>query len=301
MIEYLSGLPSDVRENIVELCYDDACHFKKYSENKERADLNEVTRFMSMIGKHVDKFHFPNHVDAWCHKHCNPQDVKHLVGVNTPICEQLFSSINKFTNAKAMNEAHFFIFFLYIFDLHNLQIEKRLRSTANPKSEYRYELIKKLKDEEIDEVSSLMAKIVVEEEESDEVADVHLNNDLEPNTAASEFSCHLCNANYKRAGNLKQHLSKKHNGESTLAENDPPKNISQHFRCLMCDMPFSELKYLNRHIKVQHSPVPCKICEKILGDKEEHDAHLEEHLTCDVCGKYFDKMFKLSRHIKTHK
>jgi hypothetical protein len=28
MIEYLSGLPPSVRENIIEICYDDACHFK---------------------------------------------------------------------------------------------------------------------------------------------------------------------------------------------------------------------------------------------------------------------------------
>ena len=132
---------------------------KKYAENKDRAELNEVTKYMSMIGKHVDKFHFPNHVDPWCHKNCNPQDVRHLDGINTPICEQLFSAINKYTNAKAMNEAHFFIFFLYIFDLHNLNIEQKLRSIANPKSEYRYELISKLKNKEVDEVASLMEKV----------------------------------------------------------------------------------------------------------------------------------------------
>ena len=61
--------------------------------------------------------------------------------MNTPICEQLFSSINKFTNAKSMNEAHFFLFFLYIFDLHNPNIEGKLGSVANPLSNLRYEHI----------------------------------------------------------------------------------------------------------------------------------------------------------------
>ena len=92
MVEYFAGLPKRSREKIIEICYDDACHFKKYSENETRANFNDVTKFMA----HVDKFHFPNHVDKWCHENCNPQDVKHLDGVNTPVCEQLFSSINKF-------------------------------------------------------------------------------------------------------------------------------------------------------------------------------------------------------------
>ena len=50
---------------------------------KKRANFNEVTKFMAGSGKHVDKFHFPNFVDSWCHANCNPQDVRHLDGVNT--------------------------------------------------------------------------------------------------------------------------------------------------------------------------------------------------------------------------
>ena len=76
MVEYFAGLPKTAREKLIEICYDDACHFKKYSESSERSDLNEVTRFVASVGKHVDKFHFPNHVDAWCHANCNPQNVR---------------------------------------------------------------------------------------------------------------------------------------------------------------------------------------------------------------------------------
>ena len=87
MVEYLAKFPRKSREEIIEILYDDACHFKKFSENKDRAAKNEITGFMaSCIGKHVDKFHFPNHCDRWCHTNCNPADVKHLEGVNTPIC-----------------------------------------------------------------------------------------------------------------------------------------------------------------------------------------------------------------------
>lgn len=261
---------------------------------------------MSMIGKHVDKFHFPNHVDPWCHKNCNPQDVRHLDGINTPICEQLFSAINKYTNAKAMNEAHFFIFFLYIFDLHNLNIEQKLRSIANPKSEYRYELISKLKNNQVDEVASLMEKVTVTEEGSIVREEESEKEGLEPNidpahmnTGSSEqFSCNLCNANYKRAGNLKLHIENKHKDKSAPGlQNTIPKT----HRCPQCEIPFSEPKYLNRHIKAQHSPVTCNICEKTFRGKEEHDAHMEEHMSCETCGKTFDKMFKLNRHAKTHK
>ena len=55
LIEYLAELPKDIRDNIIEICYDDACHLKKFSENEDRASINEVTKFMAGLGKHVDK------------------------------------------------------------------------------------------------------------------------------------------------------------------------------------------------------------------------------------------------------
>ena len=54
--------------------YNFSCHLKKFSENNEkRKNLNEFTRLMAEIPKHVDNFHFKNHVDPWCHKMCNPK------------------------------------------------------------------------------------------------------------------------------------------------------------------------------------------------------------------------------------
>ena len=142
LVDYISKLPKDKSEELVEILYDDACHLKKFSDNPKIANVNEMTKKFSKISKHIDNFHFPNHVDKWCQEHCNPRDVEILKGVNTPICEQLFSRFNKFTNAKAMNEPHFSIFFIYNADLHNLNLQKQLRSVANPASSFRSQLIK---------------------------------------------------------------------------------------------------------------------------------------------------------------
>ena len=55
LIEYLECLPIKTREQLIELIYDDACHLKKYAENESRACLNDITKFMAELGKHVDK------------------------------------------------------------------------------------------------------------------------------------------------------------------------------------------------------------------------------------------------------
>ena len=327
MVEYLAALPKKAREEIIEIAYDDACHFKKFSENKVRAAKNDITLFMAnSIGKHVDKFHFPNHVDSWCHANCNPSDVKHLDGVNTPICEQLFSAINKFTNAKSMNEAHFFMLFLYIFDLHNLNIEKKLRSVANPKSEHRYEIIKNFTKKA--EVENAAMKTEAEAEIDIEVNDVEIllkslyvdasKEVINPiSNKPAEFSCEACKAKYKKEGMLKLHVKNKHpdsNWEDIAPkvkyckvcsspftdENELKKHLSTHFKCTVCDIPFDDQKYLNRHMKVNHSPICCEVCGVECSDKEVYNVHINIHLQCDLCGKEFDKQHKLKRHMKSH-
>ena len=80
-------------------------------------------------------------MDLWCQENCNPYDVRNLENVNSAICEQLFKNINQHTNVKSMNEPHFFLFFMYIFDLHNLGIESKIRSMANPQSDFRWSML----------------------------------------------------------------------------------------------------------------------------------------------------------------
>lgn len=318
MIEYLACLPISTRQKLIEICYDDACHFKKYSENLSRADFSDLTKFMAGLGKHVDKFHFPNHVDPWCHKNCNPQDVRHLDGVNTPICEQLFSSINKFRNAKSMNESHFFLFFLYFFDLHNLNIERKLRSVANPNSEYRYDLIQDLnKDGEtttLEEIPNVQ-ELNKEYETVDQVGDMFGKLTVAEETNSpkiSELVCNLCGSKYKKVGNLNLHMKKKHQevsidpkcnvcGKTFDTEDELLKHKPQHYRCNECCIPFEDARSLNRHNKTYHSEVECGICNVACSDRSSYDVHMVEHLKCNICGKGFDKQHKLNRHAKTHK
>ena len=321
MVEYLKTLPRQAREGIIEILYDDACHFKKFSEDNKRAAKNDITDFMAnKVGKHVDKFHFPNHVDAWCHANCNPADVKHLHGVNTPICEQLFSAINKYTNTKSMNEAHFFLFFLYIFDLHNLHIEGKLRSVANPSSEYRYAMISESKvdarnmNDQIDDVDNMMKDLAV-----DVPDEVVITDDVPVSSGAkqSEFVCKECNAKYKKEGMLKLHVKKKHPEAiwENMApktkcckvcsipfedENDLKKHLSTHFKCTSCGTPFDDQKYLNRHIKVNHTPITCEVCGLECSDRERYSVHMKTHLNCDRCGKTFEKQHQYKRHMKSH-
>ena len=224
--------------------------------------------------------------------------------MNTPVCEQLFSAINKYTNAKAMNEAHFFIFFLYIFDLHNLQIEGKLRSTANPMSDHRSELIKNLKSTEVDEISDRMANI-----------ELTMNDKSQKDktkTGAEELSCHLCACKYKRSRDLKAHLEKKHEGfkesvnlckvcgETFACAITLQTHMEEHYTCTECGNSFMDVKYLNRHMKTQHSPVLCKVCNSKCPSKDALEVHMKVHLDCVICGKNFDKMYKLNRHMKSH-
>ena len=44
-----------------------------------------------------------------------------------------FNWLNKYKACKAMNESHFYFFLLYVADLHNLKIEKKLRVMCRPK------------------------------------------------------------------------------------------------------------------------------------------------------------------------
>ena len=96
-----------------------------YSEKMEQKDQSEMTSVFANLKKAVDKLHFRGHRGSYCHEFCNPHDIKELEGVNTPVCEQTFSWLNKYNNCRNMNEARFYFFFLYLIDLRNLSKEKR--------------------------------------------------------------------------------------------------------------------------------------------------------------------------------
>ena len=60
------------------MCYDDACHLKKYAQNPIRNELTEVAKRLNNITMVCDIFHFRNHVDSWCKKNCNPHTCSEL-------------------------------------------------------------------------------------------------------------------------------------------------------------------------------------------------------------------------------
>ena len=54
------------------LCYDDACHLRKYSLNLCRQDLTPTTKILSHLLMAVDKMHMAGHVDSWYKNTCDP-------------------------------------------------------------------------------------------------------------------------------------------------------------------------------------------------------------------------------------
>ena len=59
---------------------------------------------------------------------CVPYQLVFLMFQDCYIC----SYTNHFKNCKAMNEEHFKFYWLYILDLKNLMVEKKLGQVANP-------------------------------------------------------------------------------------------------------------------------------------------------------------------------
>ena len=126
-------------------------------------------------------------------ENCNPEGVPVLEKVNTQVCEQLFKKVNSHRNCKSFNEARFFLFFLYQFDLHNLAIEGLESKMADPREEFRWENIQIVDPdlnfhEDVDELSS-------------EIQNLQLN---------PTFTCEKCGAGYTKEGYLKRHIESKH-------------------------------------------------------------------------------------------
>ena len=54
------------------ICYDDACHLKKYATHKERKVLTATAGRIASMTIVVDKLHFRGHTNKWCQEFCNP-------------------------------------------------------------------------------------------------------------------------------------------------------------------------------------------------------------------------------------
>ena len=137
-----------------------------------------------------------------------------MVHSNTPVCEQTFSWLNKYRNIKTMNESHFKLFILYILDLHNLHIENKVDILANPLNPNRQKEVSKLiEDVALDGLFEGIEKISLDPSSILEVKDVtekEESNSGYSELPSGEFACSFCPGTFKRLGNVKNHLEKKH-------------------------------------------------------------------------------------------
>lgn len=54
------------------ICYDDACHLKRFARNPVRKDLTIQTKQLASVEMSVDKMHMKGHTDPWCKANCDP-------------------------------------------------------------------------------------------------------------------------------------------------------------------------------------------------------------------------------------
>ena len=244
-------------------------------------------------------------MDPWCHKNCNPKDVRALDGINTESCEQTFRWVNKFTAVKSMNESRFFLFFTLVFDLHNLQMDGSLRSVAHPNSPLRWELLPEIVDWErtlLDEEKSSVSEI------EEEMSNLQIVGSVEE--TSDKLVCPHCGAGYKKPGNLKAHMKKKHENQHncdlcnlSFANIDELKKHSETHShlCTICEKSFSTASSLQRHVKSHNKIFVCDQCKEVFFEKKALADHNKSHLVCQICKRSCDSKFLLKRHILFHK
>ncbi len=71
MLTYLIGCLSLCAIGFV--CYDDACHLRRFTRNPMRSDLTEQSKQLAKVEKVVDRMHFKGHVDPWCKVNCDAE------------------------------------------------------------------------------------------------------------------------------------------------------------------------------------------------------------------------------------
>ena len=214
---------------------------------------------------------FRNHVDQWCHSNCNPDSVPELAGVNSQICEQLFKKINSHKNCRKMNESRFGLFFLYQYDVHNLDIENRT-ILADPREGVRW-----------DNIKIVQVTLSTTSEQDSTGPDIELVTDVvKMLTLSKQFKCPECKAVFKIEGKLKQHTSTVHNQSKSTG------NACEH-----CDNLLSSAQALKRHIKTH---LKCKVCKKEFDSIAETNSHMKSHTTCNICN--YDFKTNIKRHMK---
>ena len=281
LTEYLATVSE--KEKLEYIIYDDACHLVKYSQNEKVSERSKTTKFLSERKFVIDRFHFRNHIDPYCHENCDPNEVPELRGMNSEICEQLFRGINEKKNCKGMNEPHFFLFWLYNLDMHNLEMSRMDRTEPNPLSEFRWSQIKVLPVDYENLPSKFGDKPPVDS----------LVSDLEGLSLSSlPFNCELCPAGYKNKGQLTKHTNAKHKVEAVAKVSECQELCGD----IPCGKVLSSTKSLDKHIKSVHRS--CNVCNDVFDSHNAKANHMLVHTFCYECDKNFMFESKLTRHKK---
>ena len=165
-----------------------------------------------------------------------------------------------------MNESHFFLYFLYNMDLHNLRKEG-MACTVNLKSSFRKSEVRASK------MSDLDFKALKE--------NFSPKHDSQPITMP--FTCARCENGYKTEQSLKTHLRLKH----------PELNPQNPRACPTCDKILSTEQRLKTHMKIH---LVCKICKDEFPSELEMLSHKKGHTSCPKCQKDFLTESGLKRH-----
>ena len=197
-----------------------------------------------------------------------------------------------------MNEAHFFLFFLYNLDLHNLNKEGMI-CMANPFSEIRWS-----------QIPNIIPCYTPEVQEK-AVSDSHLKSSQE-NTRGYQpapFTCPKCQDGFDTEAWLKRHMNEKHPEldsknprkcplcEKTLCNEQRLKTHIKtiHLTCKCCKLVCESQEDLAKHVDEQHSkPCICPVCDKILTTQQRLQSHIKTHMTCTICKE------SLITHKKSH-
>ncbi|XP_052888656.1 zinc finger protein 431-like [Anopheles moucheti] len=106
--------------------------------------------------------------------------------------------------------------------------------------------------------------------------------------------CDICQKSYKTKRYLQQHMIESH----SQAEDKP-------FKCTQCHMTYSKEHLLRAH-RQMHVKVQCKMCQKVLSNRNSLKVHIAQvhsgdgNQICATCGKMFRTKQAMDRHIKLH-
>lgn len=125
----------------------------------------------------------------------------------------------------------------------------------------------------------------------------------------SDIRCKICNATADSIGDIKHHLSLKHDKKVNFKDDDgviPVKIMGNDYRCGICDASFQYYKTLTIHLSVHFNNHICDACGKSFMSAALLRSHKRTHergsFPCDVCQKIFKTLtLKTDHYDRVHR